>query len=326
VLSELIGVALDRELEPALKLSKDISFRYTDDFFIGLRDGRTPEQAIASVARVLSTYELEMSSDKTRVVAAASRADPDWALEISQFRLPADEGRKRRALEFYFKKAFHLAQANPGQNVLSYCVSRSRAFAVDRASWPTYEEFLLQSARANSTTIEMVARILIDGSRARMPLNSLWIGRLVDDLIAGHAPLGHHWEVCWLLFLARDLGLAISDVLVQACEKVEGSVVGFLLLDLGARDLAKVGGLKHRLVRDLSSESLKSPEWLIVYEGARLGWLGPDAVKIVADNQYFAGLNEQKVEFYDTRRTTQAIEKEKVEPGAPYYDPSYFRF
>jgi len=326
VLAEIIGVALDRELQQELSLEDEVAFRYTDDFFIGLRDGRTPEGTLAAVAGALSLFELEISSDKTRVISSAGRADPDWALEISQFRLPTDAGRKRKALEFYFKKAFHLAHVNSNQNVLSYCASRARTFDIDSASWSAYEEFLLQSGRANNTTIEMIARILIDGSRARMGLNSRWIERFICDQLQANAPLDHHWEVCWLLFLARELSIGLTDDLVALCDKIESSVVGLLLLDLGSRELANVGVLKHRIIRDLTPESLKSPEWLIVYEGARLGWLGEAAEKVVANDRYFASLSQQKIGFYDAKRTTRLIDKEKIGADPAHYDPSYFRF
>ena len=269
---------------------------------------------------------MEVGSDKTRVIASASRADPDWALEISQFRLPTEGSRQRKALEFYFKKAFHLASANPSQNVLSYCVSRSRTFDIDHNAWAVYEEFLLQSGRSNGTTIEMIARILIEGSRTRRALNIRWITTFVGDLLRINAPLDHHWEVCWLLFLCRELAIRLDAEMVGACEKIESSVVGLLLLDLGSRELADVGALKHKIVRGLSQESLRSPEWLVVYEGARLGFLGDEATNAVANDEYFRVLQALGVRFYGIDRTTSTINKEKIGDDPSLFDPSYFRF
>jgi len=94
VIAEIIGAAIDQELEAELLISQETAFRYTDDFFLGLRDGRTSERTIARLSAALSTYELELNSEKTRVVTPATRAEPDWALDISQFRLPADEAKK----------------------------------------------------------------------------------------------------------------------------------------------------------------------------------------------------------------------------------------
>jgi hypothetical protein len=127
VLAEIIGSTIDQQLQKELGLTGDIAIRYTDDFFIGVRDGKTPETTLAVLSAALSTFELEIGSDKTRLAMAGTRAEPDWALELSQFRFPTDESRQRKALEFYFKTAFNLAQKNPSQNVLAYCVARAQS-------------------------------------------------------------------------------------------------------------------------------------------------------------------------------------------------------
>jgi hypothetical protein len=326
VIAEIIGVRIDQVLEERLGLTGDVAIRYTDDFFIGLRDGRTPETSLAALSAALSAYELEIGSDKTRVVAAGTRAEPDWALELSQFRLPTDEARKKKAIEIYFKTAFNLAQTNPTQNVLSYCVSRAQLFNVDMNAWDLFEEFLLQSARANNSTIDMVARILIEGRRSQMRLNLEWIEKFVGDLLRKNAPLDHHWEVSWLLFLCRELEIKLSDDLVEICEGVESGVIGILLLDLGSRDLASVGGLKHRVARTINAGTLRSPEWLLAYEGARLGWLGNRVQNAVSKDDWFSALHELKIAFYDTKRTTSRIEKERVSQDGLWHEVTYFRF
>ena len=51
VLAEILGSAIDQKLENELHINDEIAFRYTDDFFIGMRDGRTPESTLAAIAR-----------------------------------------------------------------------------------------------------------------------------------------------------------------------------------------------------------------------------------------------------------------------------------
>lgn len=126
--------------------------------------------------------------------------------------------------------------------------------------------------------------------------------------------------------MCRELGIRISDDLVRVCEEVESSAIGILLLDLGARDLAAVGQLKYKIVRAITAETLKSPEWLVAYEGARLGWLGEAAEDIVRKDSYFHQLNGLKIGFYDTKRTTTRIEKEPISPDVAWHQITYFRF
>ena len=326
VISEIIGSSIDRSIQTALDLDEDVAFRYTDDFVIGMRDARTVDRTLAEIATALAHYELELSYDKTRILHAGTRADPDWALEISQFRLPVDEKRKKKALEYYFKRGFQLAQANPSQNVLSYIIARSRSFSIDTGNWPVYEEFVLQCSRANATTLETVTRILIDGHRATMPMSRKWVATFISDLLIRHAALDHHWELCWLLFLARELRIAIPDRVVLECQKIESSAVGLLLLDLGSRGLANVGALKHRLANGMSAKDLRTGEWLVLYEGARLGWLGQAALQVIRGDMYFGTLLKAQVKFYIENKTVPRLVKERPSSVGDLFDTSYFRF
>lgn len=326
VVSEIIGSAIDRLVCKALKLDDETAFRYTDDFYIGLREGRTPEKVHSQISSALSVYELELANEKTRIVASGARADPDWALEISQFRLPVEARRKRKAIDYYFKRAFHLAQANPTQNVLSYVVSRSRAFNIDRENWESYEEFILQCGRANSTTIELIVRILIDADKDDMPLNRKWIEVFISDLLLKNSALEHHWEVCWLLFLSRELRIELPEPIIDSCQRVESSAIGLLLLDLGSRDLARVGGLKHRLVNGITASDFQTGEWLVLYEGARQGWLGKDAREAVLSDKYLGTLIRNDIKFYLEKKSVPRIDKERLSPAGASYDPAYFRF
>src|SRR5262245_32318109 len=130
------------------------------------------------------------------------------------------------ALSYLFRKAFDLSRTYPSQNVMKYCVMRSQVFDVGEKAWPVFEEFLLQTGRANGSTLETVSRILIDRYRTGAKPNTVWVKTFISDLIKKNAPLEHHWELCWLLFLSRELRLELHDDLVEAGENVDSSEVG----------------------------------------------------------------------------------------------------
>jgi hypothetical protein len=171
-----------------------------------------------------------------------------------------------------------------------------------------------------------VSKILIDGERNGFEVNRPWVERLIVDLLLKNAPLDNHWEISWLLFLCRELRSKLPFEAVSACEAVRGSAIGLLLLDLGMRELADVGAFKHKLVRELNETSLESPEWLLVYESALHDWLGEAVTKIVLGNDFFKVLHANSISFYDSRRTTRLISKEKAGVNSSWHEPSYFRF
>jgi hypothetical protein len=187
----------------------------------------------------------------------------------------------------------------------------TRQFRITHADWHTYESFLLKAARANATVIPAVVQILVSYNANGYDLGRDRVTKLVEDLIGKNAPLAHHAEVAWALFLAKGLRVSISRKSTQAVSGLENSVCALLILDLRARNLIQ-GPLDTALWElSMTGQGLLSHMWLLAYEADLKGWLTGSAANFVENDRYFSILKRRRISFYDVRRNVLHIRKER---------------
>ena len=168
-----------------------------------------------------------------------------------------------------------------------------------KENWRMYESFILKAARSNATVIPVVVQILTSYNHNGFDLDKGRITKLIDDLITKNAPLGHHAEVAWALFLAKALNLIISKGAAKAVSGLESAVCALLALDIRENGLIE-GSLDTGLwEQSMVDQGLSSNMWLLAYEADLKGWLEGKPKDFVDQNQYFCILKKKKISFYD---------------------------
>jgi hypothetical protein len=278
------------------------------DNSIGFDNAGEAEDAITSLATGCRKFELELNAEKTRTLHASIRIANTWPTELREV---ARRRTTTRSLEHYFVKAFQFATDFPNDNVLDFAVKMTRQFRITHADWHTYESFLLKAARANATVIPAVVQILVSYNANGYDLGRDRVTKLVEDLIGKNAPLAHHAEVAWALFLAKGLRVSISRKSTQVVSGLENSVCALLILDLRARNLIQ-GPLDTALWElSMTGQGLLSHMWLLAYEADLKGWLTGSAANFVENDRYFSILKRRRISFYDVRRNVLHIRKER---------------
>ena len=231
-----------------------------------------------------------------------------WSAELQTLRVSTARG-----LQHYFIKAFQFAHDFPNDNVLDFAVKRTRGFRVQERNWAIYESFLLKAARANTTVIPAVVQILVSYNYYGYELGRDRIGKLIEDLISKNAPLAHHAEVAWALFLAKGLRIRISKKATRAVSGLENAICALLMLDLRARELVQAldTGLWEM---STTGQGLLSHMWLLAYEADLKGWLRGSAINFVTDDKYFGILKKRRISFYDEVKNVVDIKREKPRP------------
>jgi hypothetical protein len=232
-----------------------------------------------------------------------------WSAELQALRVGAARG-----LQHYFIKAFQLAHDFPNDNVLDFAVKRTRGFRVNKQNWTIFESCILKAARANATVIPAVAQILVSYNYYGYELGRDRIGKLIEDLISRNAPLAHHAEVAWALFLAKGLRIRISTKASRAVSGLENAICALLMLDLRARGLVH-GPLDTGLWEmSMTSQGLLSHMWLLAYEADLKGWLRGSPINFVTADRYFGILKKRRISFYDEIKNVIDIKRERPRP------------
>lgn len=309
VISEIVAVGIDELVQNQLRLDSDNAFRNVDDWYIGFDGAGEAEDAISHIASACSEYELELNAEKTRPLTSSNSIESVWPAELRTYHFPTYGRTQGQAIEHYFTKAFVYAQEFPNQNVLNYAVKRTRSVSVRTSNWALYQTYLLKAARSNATVIPACAQILISYNANGFTLDRVRIKKLIDDLIQKHAPLGHHGEVSWALFLAKGIGIKIGKQAAQTVSSLESSVCALLALDLFNRGLIPSKLDTSRWQQSLNIDGLESNLWLLAYEASLKGWLRGSSPNFLDSHSHFRILKSKGVSFYDERRNVVHIKK-----------------
>jgi hypothetical protein len=324
VVAEIVGVGIDKLVSNSVVLNTDRAYRYVDDLCVGVEDGQSVDGLVAELSRALSSFELEINVEKTREIDVRGEFQPDWVIELRNFELPSGPKAQRRALDYYFKKSFHLGGVHTNQNVLNYAVKRNASFAVETENWSLYEAYIMRCVRSNSTTIEPACQILVDAFRRKRAVGLKWVAKLVDDTIRERAPLGQHGEVAWSLFLARELNLRIGSTAACLLSEMESGVCALLALDLHHKGLLDAAIDVSNWMTFLNTDGFRSPMWLMAYEAPRKGWLPVASLDFIARDDYFGVLHDLDISFYDSLRTVRPVHKQKRKAGDSAWPPVEF--
>lgn len=309
IISEIVAVSIDSAIQQRFQLSKGQAFRQIDDWFIGFDSGGDAEKAIATLSEVCQEFEIELNNEKTRIFHAASSGESVWPEELIRFSFESRSSRQKQSLDHYFAKSFRYAHQFPDQNVLDFAIKRTRSIGIREDNWPLYEMYLLKAGRSNPVVILSIVQIFASYRKDGYPIGEQRIKKFIRDIVVKNAPLAHHAEVAWALFLAKVLRLNLPRDAAGVVARLNNSVCALLTLDLESRGLI-TGGLNKQLwKRSMSSMGLMSNTWLLSYEADLKGWLRGSASGYVEGNPYFGELKSRNISFYDTKRNVTHIRR-----------------
>lgn len=192
-----------------------------------------------------------------------------------------------------------------------YALRRVSSVILRLENWDAFEAQLCLVAAAHPVTLQWITKLLATYSRLGFPIGKERVSRLVNSLIAEHAPLEHHSEVAWCLWICKELTLRISTANVDAVAAMESSICALILLDLDSTgSLPKTLAYSHWR-RFETSSALWEEQWMLSYEAGVRGWGGMSDTHVKADT-YFDELRKLQVRFYDTEALITPLITPKV--------------
>lgn len=305
IIAELIATAVDLELKKKLK-ELPAGFRYVDDYFMFFATASEAEAALAALVRSLQEFELQINFEKTEICSVQEISDDYWTHQLRGFHI-ADSGLKQASdVNHFFELAKDLARKNADESVMTYALKRAASVLVRKENWACFEAHVCHVAMGYTNTLQTVARLLKTYAQVGYPIGKDRLCRLVNAVIQDHAPLGHHSEVVWCLWMCKDLDLALSEQNIDLVSDIHSSVCGLLLMDLHQSGKL-VKAPKTTLWKSTENAlSLYSDMWLLSYEAGLRGWSGFSNGHILADD-HFSELHSLDVHFYDNSATIKPM-------------------
>jgi hypothetical protein len=297
IIAECIATAIDIELTRKLR-STPPGFRYVDDYYLFFESLSAAEAALAQLIRGLKEFELQINFEKTKVCRVEHLQEDSWTHSLRSFSIAPDGARQRTDINHYFELARDLAKQHSDESVMVYALRRVSSVILREENWSPFEAQLCLVAAAHPVTLQTIARIFATYAGLGYPIGKVQLSRLVNSLLAEHAPLEHHSEVAWCLWICKEIGLTVSPANVDLVSEMNSSVCALILLDLAsAGTLSKVPS-PSRWKPFEQPDALWEDLWMLSYEAGVRGWGGMSDSHIKAD-PHFDELRRRNVRFYD---------------------------
>lgn len=303
ILSEIIAVGMERELERRLGAVADRAVRYVDDMIIGFDDFESEERVAAALEGAMSHYELDLNLSKTEILGVESVEPVDWISELRAAGRIRSGDNQRHELERYFRLALHFASAaNKKDAVLKWALKRARSFSISESNFDYYCDWVVRCARKAKACLPVAAQILIEARANGRPIPTARVSKFIHDVLRVHAPVGHAFEVSWALFIAKGLRIEISEEGIAPVLTMESSACALLAMDLSRRGLIPAGFSDVHWLGYGAAEGLASAMWLLAYEAAKKNWWSDGRRTYATDHPLFGPMIARGVFFYDERR------------------------
>ncbi len=312
IIAEAVAAAVDIEFHKHFK-GWPAGFRYVDDYFLFFETAKDAERALAALIRSLREFELQINFEKTKTCPVIEITEDFWTHRLRAFDI-APKGRRHASdLNHFFELAKDLAKENSDESVMLYALKRVSATIVRKECWDTFEAHLCHVAMAYPNTLQIAARILASYARVGYPLGKNRLSRMINAVIEDHAPLGHHSEVAWSLWMAKELDLVVTTRNIDSVAEMNSSVCALLLMDMDAAGMLPKTPPATLWRSHQTSDALWGELWLLSYEAGVRGWGGLTSAHVAAD-PHFSVLMNAGVRFYDDTATLPPLFQ--VKPAA----------
>lgn len=302
VLSEIIGVAIDKDLKS--KLPNIIGLRHIDDFYFYFKTLADLEKAKSIVQTIIKHYELELNPLKLKIAELPSVTIEPWVTQLRTFKFGTNAKSQKHELMEYFNLAFDFSEKYPNDYVLPYAIPRLQFITVDNTNFELFESLLLKSLMAEPKIVRNVLSLLLLNKDAGKPLNLPRIKETMDEFLICHCELENTFEISWGLWICKSLAITIDNVTANKVVLIDNSVVALVALDLHHLGLFPAGISFALWESQMTPDSLYSENWLLAYEAYVKDWL-PKPTNFVETDDFFKDLFDNDVEFYDTDRQAE---------------------
>lgn len=305
IIAEIIGVGIDLEFTTRLG-GVPSGFRFVDDYYLCFESQESAERALAKLTSSMAQFELKINSLKTKIIKIEDISDETWKYPLQQFPFQDKQIKQKNDINHYFDLAFNLANKHSDENVMVYAIKKLKGVIIKRQNWSLFESYLCRTAISFPNTLQEIAHIFITYEKYNYIKDRVRIERTLNQIIKDHAPLEHHSEVAWALWLSGELNTKVNMAACELLNEINSSVCLILAHDLGNAGLLEVNFDSKKHSKSINSQNLWGTNWLFAYEFGLRGWLGSNN-NFIKKDPFFNVLDKYNISFYDKSRKLEPI-------------------
>lgn len=297
VIAESVLAEVERNILQRIPSLRGV--RFVDDYELCFPDFGSAEAALSVLQEELQHFELQFNPNKTKVVSPPIRFEPDWVGEFRAFVLRDNTGQHGDLIRFFDLITRHLehdVEAHVAKYAMSKLLLQNFVPRLDNRS--LYQALLCQLLIAQPSAAREIISCLVLLNASGGPIDNSLIVASFAAVIRRAAPLGHHFEISWVLYGFLRLNLNIDPATAAALSSCDNAVVALMSLNAWQRGLGP--NINPALwASHMTTSDLHDEYWLLSYEAKRLAWLPSVGVPDhVLNDSSFDFLRAQGVSFY----------------------------
>lgn len=303
IIAELVCAAIDAEF--LSRVGNNVpAARLVDDAFFGANTLDEAESLLQAYQASVQAYELDLSEAKSTIVSARVDIEDFWPVRIRRELERYQQGVSRTLkadLTVFLDEIFRTANDLRDDAVVRFAIRKMDDAGLWVGYWDELEPYLIKCALNFPHALDYVARVVSWRHRLIGVDVARW-RRVLTACLAYHSSLGNDSEVCWALWLLKELGqkldLTISDKIIAKC----GPLSVLIVMDLAETNLIDGRFRRTPVYERLDDSPILGGDWIISYEAERLY-----GYKIKTKNRKNYGvigeLIARDVSFYDRAAT-----------------------
>lgn len=295
VISELIGVALDRSIQASE--SEINGMRFIDDFFFFVDSASEAENLDLKINRALSEFELTTNENKSSIQAMPVSIESLQLQTIRHYKIRKNPPEQKLDIVHLYNIAIDVHKNHPDENSFHYFLTKVMPIKIHEDNWNILESILLQISICEPKSITVVSKILISYKSYGYTLNLGHIKTAFLKVAKRGIDNNFGYEICWSFWVLSQLGIAINEE-ITGLSNINDSMA--ILSVLTARDkgiyLGKLDTNHWETI--ITNDGLYDSSWMLCYEAENRGWLtNQNGINAVSQDQYFKKLKASGVSF-----------------------------
>ncbi len=226
IIAEIVATAVDADFVMQIKQTPAL-VRHVDDIWIGARNQDDAENFLYIYRACLREYELDINELKTSIIPATRDISHFWPKELGdllrdQFAVAFGFPHPRNhEIIFVLDRVFDLANQHKDDGIIKFAIRRLDLVRAWSHHWEVLEPFMMRCVVNYPHSVDYVARVLAWRTRIGRDINLARWQPLLNEFIGFHARLRNDSEVCWALWLARELGTKVrrhvAELVISDC-------------------------------------------------------------------------------------------------------------
>lgn len=299
VIAEIIASAVDTKFAKLFYGEGVAVVRHVDDVWIGANSMDQAENYLYAYRECLREFNLDINDLKTSIMLSSDAPEPPWPLSIkimikNEYKRLNSEDQTR-----LLSQIFKMAHEQRDDGIVKYAIRRFDREKLWTTHWSILEPFLIRCVTSFPHSIDYVARVVSWSKRKGKEMRVDDWRQVLFSSLERNSNLGNDSEVCWMLWLMKELEItvptSIADAIIARC----GAFPVVMLFSLRPRIIKQAKRRQKCVAGLLGNAPFRGNYWLLAYEAAVRGWLPETMLPRAQMSDFMAEMVNAKVSFFD---------------------------